>query len=339
MPTISQLPAASQVTATDQLPISQGGSACSVSIGALLAGTQPAIISATGTLLGRTSLGPGGPDPVGVGIGLVLNTDTLIATGADHAAFPMQGTLTLDDDVILNSRGNPKLLQLSLLRGLFSPGANISIDQSGTISAPLTGDALAGTSQSDIANLPLVTTISASDLVAISQSGLDHAITFDDLIDGQTIDQAPPAAAVTDTDTFLVGQDGNIMLRQTLGAVWTWLNSKLPSYQTPTQELTTNTTLTSAVHNGRVLVCSQPITVAPGLNGAEGRFTCDLINVRYRRRYLRQWHNHLIRHSNAASGSGCDAYLYNIFGRISSMPGPAHRRRCADPTLPVRFIL
>ena len=93
MPTISQLPATSQVTAADQIPISQGGSVCSVSIGNLLASTQPAILAPTGSLLGRTSLGTGGPDAIAVGIGLALSTGTLAATGADHADFVVQGTL------------------------------------------------------------------------------------------------------------------------------------------------------------------------------------------------------------------------------------------------------
>ena len=63
MPTISQLPVTSQVTAADQLPISQGGSVCSVSVGALLAGTQPAISVATGSLLGRYEFGAGRTRP------------------------------------------------------------------------------------------------------------------------------------------------------------------------------------------------------------------------------------------------------------------------------------
>jgi hypothetical protein len=279
MPTISQLPVATRVAATDQLPISQDGSACSVSIGTLLAGTQPAILAATGTLLGRTSLGPGGPDPVDVGIGLLLNADSLVATGADHAAFPVQGTLTLGDEAVLSSEGNPKLLRLSLLRGLFSSGSNISIDQYGTISATLAGDASTGTSGYSITSLSTVSAISASDLVAISQSGSDHTITFANLIDGKTIDQAPPAAAACGTDTLLVAQGGNVMLSQTLAAVWVWLSSQLPSYQLPTLELTRNTTLSATVHNGRVLICSQPITVTPASTNMGSGFTCDLINM------------------------------------------------------------
>jgi Fibronectin type III domain len=279
MPTISQLPVASQVTAADQLPISQGGTACSVSIGTLLAGTQPAILAVTGTLLGRTSLGPGGPDQVEVGVGLLLNSDSLVATGADHAGFPALSTLTLSDEVVLSSEGNPKLLQLPLLRGLFAPGPNISIDQYGTISATLAGGISAGAPKYSITSLPTVTTIASSDLVAISQSGSDHSITYANLIDGQTIDQAHTAAAAADTDTFLVAQSGNAMLCQTLAAVWVWLNSKIAGHLLPTLELTSNTTLNASIHNGHILVCSQPITVTAATTEMGSGFACNLLNV------------------------------------------------------------
>jgi hypothetical protein len=275
MPTISQLPTASQVTAADQLPISQGGSACSVSVGTLLADTQPAILAATGTLLGRTSLGPGGPEPVDVGIGLFLNTNTLVATGADHAYFSVQGTLTISDQAVLSSQGNPMLLQLSLLRGLFSAGSNISIDQNGTISSTF----VESTSGYSITNLPTVTTISAGDLVGISQSGSDHAITYANFIDGITIDQTQPAAAASGTDTFLVAQGGDVLLCQNLAAIWVWLSLQLRNYQLPTVELTTDTALSAALHNGRILICSQPIIVTPALTSAGSGFTCYLINV------------------------------------------------------------
>lgn len=52
MPTIPQLPPAASVTAADEIPISQGGSAMSMAVGTLLAGTQPAIITPSGSLMG-----------------------------------------------------------------------------------------------------------------------------------------------------------------------------------------------------------------------------------------------------------------------------------------------
>jgi len=279
MPTISQLPPAAQVTAADQIPISQGGSACSVSVGTLLASTQPAIMIPTGSLFGRTSLGAGGPDPVDVGTGLALNAGTLVATGADHAIFAQEATLTLTDQAVVNSAGTPRLLPLSLLRGLFSAGANISIDQNGTVSASAAGPAPGGSSGYSITALPTVGTIDANDLVAISQSGTDHTISYANFIDGQTIDEVQAAAPASDTDEFLVAQNGNVMARQTLAAMWSWLNAKLSAYQLPTLELTTDTILNAAAHNGRLLVCSQPITVTPALAAMGNGFVCTLINM------------------------------------------------------------
>ena len=279
MPTISQLPVTSQVTAADQLPISQGGAVCSVSVGALLAGTQPAILVETGSLLGRTSLGPGGPDPVGVGVGLLLNSNTLVATGADHATFAAQGTLALSDKVVLSSGGVPKLLQLSLLRDLFYAGSNISIDHNGTISATLEDSAPSVASGYSITNLPTVTTISSDDLVAISHAGSDRTIAYVDFIDGQTIDQAQVASPASGTDSFLVAQGGNLMLRQTLAAMWVWLCSQLPDYRMPTLELTGGTTLSAAIHNCRVLICSQPISVIVVAANLGSGFSCNLINM------------------------------------------------------------
>ena len=82
MPTIKQLPLASTVGATDELPLSQGGITKSVTVGTLLSGTQPAIIAAQGTLLGRASVGAGGPEVVTLGTGLSLASGVLSATGS-----------------------------------------------------------------------------------------------------------------------------------------------------------------------------------------------------------------------------------------------------------------
>ena len=81
MPTIKQLPVASGVAAADVVPVSQGGVTKSVQVGVLLAGTQPALTLAQGKLLGRVSLGGGGPEPVALGTGLSLVSGVLSATG------------------------------------------------------------------------------------------------------------------------------------------------------------------------------------------------------------------------------------------------------------------
>lgn len=280
MPTIGQLPALSQVDPADEIPLSHGGAAQSVSVSTLLATTQPAIQAPTGTLLGRLSLGPGGPEPVSIGVGLVLQDSTLDATGADHATFPIETTLQPTDQAVLASSGLPKLLELSLLRGLFSAGTNIQIDPSGTISAAVAAGSSTTTERSySINGLPTVTTVSQDDLVGISQGGSDHAISYQDFLDGQTIDEAQPAASVSASDTIWVAQGSSTMVRQTFAAIWAWFELNLPSFKTPVVEITTNTNLDATVHNGRILVCSQPVTLTPIFANMGAGFTCSVVNL------------------------------------------------------------
>jgi hypothetical protein len=270
MPTIAQLPVAPAVSAADELPVSQGGTTHSVSVGTLLASTQPAIMAETGTLLGRISLGAGGPESIAVGEGLVLNAGTLTASTLNIAGLPQQTTLSINDYVIVNSGGTPALLQLSSLRGLFSAGTGINIDNSGTVSV---------SSSYSITQLAPVSTIAANDLVAISQNGTDHTISYANLLNGLTIDAAQPAVPAADTDTFWVAQGSSTLLRQTFAAIWAWLVTKQPSYKRPVVELTTNTTLDGTTHNGRILICSQPVTLTPAAVNMGSGFTCDVLNV------------------------------------------------------------
>lgn len=273
MPTISQLPVAGEVSAADEIPISQQGSVCAVSVGNLLAGVQPAILAPTGVLLGRISLGPGGPDPVSVGTGLTLSTGTLMANGTDHAAFPTEPTLTMSDDVVLSSGGSPKLMEISLLRGLYSAGANITIDANGTISASTSAPAL------DFAALPTIPAASAGDLIAINQGSTNYAISYANLIDGQTVDEIQGAGAASDSDWLLVGQGSSSLLRQTLAAIWAWLTTKLPGYLQPTLEISTNTALATTTHNDHLLLCSQPVTITAASSDLGSGFSCGIINA------------------------------------------------------------
>jgi hypothetical protein len=216
MPTISQLPIAAEITAADEIPVSQAGVTHSVSIGTILASTQPAIISDPGTLLGRISLGAGGPETITVGTGLLLN------------------------------------------------GGTLAVSTSNTYS---------------ITSLVPVTSIAGGDLVGISQGGADHTITYTNLLDGLTIDLAQPAVPASDTDTLWVAQGSSTMLRQTFAAIWSWLTSKQPIYKLPVVEITANTNLDGTIHNGRILICSQPVTLTPvPLNMGSG-FYCDIINL------------------------------------------------------------
>jgi hypothetical protein len=279
MPTISQLPVATSAGPADEVLISQAGTTSSITVGNLLAGTQPAIMAPTGALLGRVSLGVGGPEPITVGIGLTLAASAVEANGADHASFAQQTTLQTTDQAVLNSNGTPMLLSLSMLRGLFSAGANVTIDGSGVISATGGGgSSVASGGSGSIAALAQVATLGTGDLIAVSQGGTDYAITFGDLIDGETIDELVAAAPVADTDTLPVGQGTSTMLAQTFGAVWTWIQARMPLYKVPVVELTANTTLDGSAHNGRVLVCSSAVTLTH--SGTEGSgFSCTIINA------------------------------------------------------------
>jgi hypothetical protein len=277
MPTISQLPSVAEVTAADAIPVSQNGVTHSVSVGSLLASTQPAIITDPGKLLGRNSLGSGGPEPVTVGPGLLLNNGTLAASSPDLADLPQQTALSPTDSTMLSSNGALTLLPVSSLRGLFSAGSNISIDANGTISATPTSG---GPSSSySVTSLAPVVTIASGDLVGIGQGGVDHAITYQNFLDGQTIDAASAAAPGSDTDAFWVGQGSSTMLAQTFGAVWTWAKAKLPTYKRPVVEIAADTTLDGTIHNDAVLVCSRQITLTPAFVNMGSGFACSVVNV------------------------------------------------------------
>jgi hypothetical protein len=131
MPTISQLPLASTISGTDQLPISQGGVSRATTVGMLLDNLQPTLTLATNALLGRASPGPGGPESIALGTGLQIQNDVLMV---DSTAFPQAGTLDTGSQLLINnSTGAAQLMPVSLLRGLYSAGENVSIDQNGTI--------------------------------------------------------------------------------------------------------------------------------------------------------------------------------------------------------------
>lgn len=82
MPTIGKLPAAQVLQPTDVLPVDQGTGTNGVTVATLLQGQQPAIMTPTGTLLGRVSLGSGGPETVALGTGLVMSAGTIAIGGS-----------------------------------------------------------------------------------------------------------------------------------------------------------------------------------------------------------------------------------------------------------------
>ena len=139
MPTIKQLPIAASVNDEDEVPLNQAGTTKRATVGAILEGMQPAIIGPSGSLFGRSSVGSGGPEPIGLGQGLSMFSGVLGADGEDHASFAPQTALSPSDEIILNSKGVPMRMPLVLLRNLFSAGANITINADGVIAGSASG--------------------------------------------------------------------------------------------------------------------------------------------------------------------------------------------------------
>jgi hypothetical protein len=183
MPTIANLPVAGPLSVTDTLPIDQGNGTNAVTLAVLLAGQQPAIVTPTGSLLGRVSPGAGGPETVNVGSGLVLTSGT-ISVGS------------------INS-----------------------------------------------------------------------------LLAGETVDQLQPAAVATDTDSLAVDQGGSSLMRQTMAAIWNYIEGKLPIATPRVVELTTNTVLDATAHNDAILVCSQPLTLSANFANMGSGFVCSVLNL------------------------------------------------------------
>ncbi len=280
MPTISELPPATSVSAADEIPISQSGSSHSASVGILLASMQPAITIGSQSLLGRISLGPGGPEQVDVGIGVAVSNGTLSANGLDHATYPMMADFSASADLVISNQGSAMLMATSMLRGLFSAGQNVSIDSQGVISSSssVTSGGLAGSSSS-IGALQVISTISDQDLVPVSHGGINHAIAYEDFLDGVTIDAAGPSGPVNSADRLWVSQGNSIMTGQTFAAIWLWITQSLPSYRLPSIEITTNITLDAGDHNGHCLICSQPITITPSSVAMGSGFHCTILNA------------------------------------------------------------
>ena len=275
MPTIPHLPPAGTISASDLIPLSQGGVSRAVSIGRLLAATQPAIIVESASLLGRFSIGAGGPDSIAIGPGLSLNNGTLHAQSIGVSTLPVAQALAAGDQVVIANGTSANLLGINSFRGIFSAGTNIAIDPAGTISSTVP----AGAGNTNFATLGPVAVLAGGDLIPVSQNGSNRAITYANLIDGLTIDQAQSAGVASDADSFWVGQASNVMSRQTLGALAPWIMGKLPSWKRAVVELQVNTTLDTTVHNNAIVICSQPIAISAIPANMGSGFTCEIINV------------------------------------------------------------
>jgi hypothetical protein len=86
MPTMQQLPQTLVVDPEDEVLLAQDGETRVVAVATLLGGTQARLTLAPGTLLGRAGYFPGGPEPIAVGNGLVVDQG-IISADANALAF------------------------------------------------------------------------------------------------------------------------------------------------------------------------------------------------------------------------------------------------------------
>jgi len=82
MPTIGQLPQASSVADTDELPIYQNGQTLAATRAQVLAGVQTTLSLPQDTLLGGVGPGTAAPVPISIGANLALSGSTLSASAA-----------------------------------------------------------------------------------------------------------------------------------------------------------------------------------------------------------------------------------------------------------------
>ena len=217
MPTIMQLPLAVTVGPTDQLPIAQSGQTMSVSVATLTAGTQPKLTLAPGALLGRASSGPGGPEPIGVGPGLVVNGGQIAAdaTLARVSSPAFTGTPTAPTPAAGDRSG--ALATTAFVHGAMSGGGGVTNAISGTIT--LTGDVVgAGT---DTIATSLATILAPGTFTKVTVNGKGQVVagaatTAADIGDGSGL---PVTATGTTTARTLAVRAVDILNALDFGAV------------------------------------------------------------------------------------------------------------------------
>ena len=243
MPTIAQLPGAAQAPSTaDYIPVDQSVSGTHTT-GKITLGDLLSLLAASNML------------PVSMYSG----------TGA-----PTGGTGSVNGDGYVNVQ-NGDLWQYATGSGWTKAGSLLGPEGVAGSQGP------AGPSYS-ITEQSTVTSMAGTDLLGISQGGADRTITLANALNGETINQGTPAQPVSTTDTFWTGQGGGTMVVQNFASVWSWIVRQFPGYFLPVVELTSNAQLDSSAHNGRLIICSQPITITAGGTMGSG-FQCTIINV------------------------------------------------------------
>ena len=131
MPTIDQLAPTTAATDSDELLVSQGGIARKVTRAQVLAGVQPQLALGSGTLLGRSSSGTGGPEQINVGANLTLINGALCASSTQFdIASLYAGTVPAASDLVpLGQGGNNTAVTYNQFMNGLAGVANVDVSQ------------------------------------------------------------------------------------------------------------------------------------------------------------------------------------------------------------------
>lgn len=171
MPTIDQLAPAFAASDADELLINQNGVSRKISRARLIAGLQPQIAAASGTLLGNPGPSFGAPSSIAVGDNLTLLGGKLSATAAPYVVASLPpGTVPAGDDMVPLGQG----------------GANAAITYSQFMSG------LSGVTNVDISGLT-VTPTGSSAPSTVGDLAATTALTTGSTMTGPLVLSASPA--------------------------------------------------------------------------------------------------------------------------------------------------